>query len=338
MKAVRLEKDGRLNYSDVDMPENIEADEVLLKVDMTGICYRDILTVDGFFPNTKFPVTLGHEITGKVVKKGNSVSEFEVGERVASLIYEPCGKCEECLAGRENLCRRRKTFGEDIDGSYAEYVKVNQRALVKVPQQVNSEGAAIAACVTGMLVHAFKKRGNLQSDETVLVTGAGGGVGVHAVQIAKALGANVIAATSSSWKADAIKKYGADHVIVYNDKFSDQVKQITDGKGVDLVLDSVGTPTLQDSIRSSRWGGRVVLVGNVKPEPIDIMLGILILRENTIMGSLSSTREDVKVALDMTAKGLIKPVIHQVFSLADAEKGHDVMRNKSSLGRILLRP
>jgi acryloyl-coenzyme A reductase len=337
LKAVRLEKGGKPELREVEVPRELRNDQVLIRLQMTGICYRDLLTVDGFFPNTKYPITLGHEITGTIEKVGNEVKGFKVGERVVSLIYEPCGECESCISGKENLCRKKKTFGEDVDGSYAEYIAVSERALVKVPPEVSAEGAAISACVTGMLLHAFR-RASLSSGETVLITGAGGGVGIHAVQIAKAIGCRVIASTTSSWKSPRIRESGADEVIEGAPSPSTEVKKLTGGKGVDVVLESVGTPTLSESLRSLAWGGRMVVVGNVDPRPTDMSLGLIILRENSILGSVSSTRKEVEEALRMTAEGKIRPVIHTILNLEQAERGHEMMRKRESLGRVLLKP
>jgi len=337
LKAVRLKDKGRLETDDIPVPDNLLPEQVLIRIDLTGICFRDVLTVEGYFPNTKYPVTLGHEITGRIVKGGDNVDNFSVGDRVASLIYEPCGKCEDCLNGRENLCRYKKTFGEELDGSYADYIVASEKSLVKVPQGVSAEAAAISACVTGMLIHAFN-RANTKEGENVLVTGAGGGVGIHAVQIAKALGCRVIAATSSAWKGEKIREYGADEVIIYDKNFSQEVKRLTSGRGVDVVLESVGTPTLTDSIRSLSWGGRMVIVGNVNPAPAQLMLGHIILRENSLIGSLSSTRKEVEQALKLSAEGKVKPVIHTILPLEQASEGHKIMKEKGSLGRILLKP
>jgi len=339
LKALYLEGIGReLVLKEVPIPSELAPEEVLIQTELTGICYRDILTTKGFFPRTKLPIVLGHEIAGKVVALGPSVTGFKVGDRVASLIYEPCGKCEFCLSGRENLCRSKKTFGEDLDGSYAEFVKVSARSLVKAPEGISAPGLAISACVTGMLIHAFRKRAALARGETVLVTGAGGGVGIHAVQIAKALGANVIAATSSEWKAKSVKEAGASEVIVWSDGFSEQVKKATQGRGADVVLESVGGPTFGESMRSLAPGGRLVVVGNVLPSPVQFQLGVLILKELSIAGSISSTKVDVEEALRLTAEGQIRPVIHDVLPLAEAQRGHKLLSEKASLGRVMLKP
>jgi acryloyl-coenzyme A reductase len=339
LKALYLEGIGKeLVLKDVLVPSPLAPDEVLVKIELTGICYRDILTTKGFFPRTKLPVVLGHEIAGSIVKLGSGVTGFTEGDRVTSLIYEPCGKCEYCLSGRENLCRSKRTFGEDIDGSYADFVKVSSRSLVKAPEGVSSAGVAISACVTGMLLHAFRKRAALLPGETVLVTGAGGGVGIHAVQIAKALGARVIAATSSEWKAEPIREAGASDVVVWTEGFGDQVKKLTDGRGVDVVLESVGGPTFDESMKSLAPGGRLVVVGNVLPSPVQFQLGVLILKELSIVGSVSSVKKDVEDALKLTAEGKIKPVVHDTLPLEEASRGHKLMSERATLGRVMLKP
>ncbi|MGC8948864.1 MAG: zinc-binding dehydrogenase, partial [Thermoprotei archaeon] len=185
--------------------------------------------------------------------------------------------------------------------------------------------------------HALKVKGGLVEGEKVLVTGAGGGVGIHAVQMAKALGAKVIAVTTSEWKIDKIRSAGADDIIISKGTFSDDVKKLTDGEGVDLVLESVGQPTFEQSFRSVRWGGRIIVVGNVNVQPVNLNLGPLILRGVTISGSVSSTKIDLLQALRLTAEGKIKPIIHDVVPLEQVQQVHDMMRKKETVGRVLLR-
>lgn len=337
MKAVVMKEYRKpLVVEEWDKPEPGPG-EVVVEIEMTGICYRDILTVDGFFPRAKPPLILGHEIAGRIVEVGEGVKEFSIGERVASLTYIPCGECEYCRRGEENLCRNRRWFGEDLHGSYAQYVNAHVRSLVKVPDNIPPEAAAISACVTGMLVHALKTRGRLREGERVLVTGAGGGVGVHAVQLAKTYGAEVLAVTSSEEKARRLRELGVDHVIVSGDgRFSREVKSATGGEGVDLALDCVGL-TVVESVRSLRWGGRVIQVGNVKPEPIPIPLGLLILKENNIAGSLSCTKRELEEALRLHSEGKVRAVA-TTMPLEEAEKAHRMIRERRHFGRITLKP
>ena len=317
-----------------DIPP-VSGNEVLIKQELTGICFRDILTRDGFFPRVKTPIVPGHEISGVIEETGPEVKSFKVGDRVSSLIYDPCGKCEFCISGNENLCVNKRTYGEMLDGGYAQYIKVTERSIVKVPPNVSPEGAAISACVTGMIYHALYKVGGLRSGMNVLITGAGGGVGAHAIQVAKAIGASVVAETSSPWKEEKILKLGADHVVHSGERFDKEVKKLF-GDGVHVALENVGIHTFESSLRSLRTGGRMVVIGNVTPEPVNLPLGLIILKGNSIAGSISSTRDDMKKALELTSEGKIKPVVDRKVSLDRINEAYDDMVAKKVFGRVYL--
>jgi len=323
--------------TDLEPDRSLGPGEVLIEVEMSGLCYRDLLTVEGYFPRTRLPIILGHEMAGKVIAVGEGVTEFEPGDRVASLTYIPCGKCRYCESGNEHICRRRLTFGEDINGSFAQIVKVHERSLVKVPNNVTPEGAAMAACVTGMLLRAFKHVARVRQGESVLVTGAGGGVGIHAVQVAKALGCRVLAATSSREKVERISEAGADEVVLSDDALVENVKRLTGGDGVDVVLEAVGQPTFNKSLRCLAWGGRMVVVGNVTVSSVEVPLGLIILRANSIAGTIAATKKDLEEALRLTAEGRVKP-IGTVYPLEKVHEAMERMRRKESVGRIFLRP
>jgi len=334
--AVLREFKTPLRLEEVEEIKGLTRDEVLLKIEMTGVCYRDILTVDGYFPKTRLPIILGHEICGRVIDVGEDVVEFKKGDRVASLTYIPCGECIECRREEENICRRRLWFGEDINGSYAEYLKTTHRSLVRASEDLSSEAIAISACVTGMLIHALKTKGKLTKDERILITGATGGVGVHAIQIAKSYGADVIAVTGREQYVDRLYKLGADYVIVSrNGAYSNEVKSITGGAGVDIVLECVGL-SLIESLKSVRWGGRIIQVGNIKPEPIPLMLGHFILKEVSLHGSLSCTRKELAEALELHRSGRVKPITI-VLPLEHVEEAHRMIRERKHFGRIMLK-
>lgn len=323
-----------LEIEEREIPK-VTGNEVLIRQEVTGICFRDILTRDGFFPRVKPPIVPGHEISGIIEETGPDVRDFSKGDRVASLIYDPCGKCEFCKSGNENLCTNKRTYGEHMDGGYAPFIKVTERSLVHVPSNVTPEGAAISACVTGMVYHALKKVGGLEEGMNVLITGAGGGVGTHAIQIAKALGATVIAETSSPWKSPELLELGADYTVTSTAPYQKYVKEIL-GDGVHLVLENVGIQTFDSSLRSLRTGGKMVVIGNVTPEAVSLPLGLIILKGNSIIGSISSTREDVKAALDLTASGKIKPVVGKKVKLDEVNAVYGEMQEKKILGRVYI--
>ena len=322
-----------LAVKDVPLGEP-EKDEVVLRQTLTGICYRDILTRDGFLPRVKLPIIPGHEISGVIEAIGESVQGFKIGQRVASLIYAPCGKCEFCLRGEENLCPHKEAYGESRNGAYGERVIVSSRSLVPVPDGIPDADATLAACVTGMLYNAIGRVGGLKEGQRILISGAGGGVGVHAIQIAKALGGYVIAKTSSPWKREALLKIGADEVIT-SDNFDREIKSKFND-GVHLALEAVGLPTFERTLRSLRSGGRMVVVGNVNPESVQLPLGLIIMKGNSISGSISSTRKDVETALDLTSKGKIHAVSDRTVSLDEVNNAFSDMQNRRSLGRILI--
>lgn len=318
-----------------DMPlREPDDDEVVLKQTLTGICFRDILTKDGFLPRVKIPIIPGHEISGVIEAMGEKVQGFRIGQRVASLIYAPCGKCEFCLRGEENLCPYKEAYGETRNGAYGERVIVNSRSIVPVPDGVKDADATLAACVTGMLYNAIGRVGGLKEGQRILISGAGGGVGVHAIQIAKALGGYVIAKTSSPWKAEALHRLGADDVIT-SENFDREIKSKFND-GVHLALEAVGLPTFERTLRSLRSGGRMVVVGNVNPESVQLPLGLIIMKGNSISGSISSTRKDVETALDMTSKGKIQAYSEKTISLEEVNSAYDDMQNRRAIGRILI--
>lgn len=317
-----------------DVPR-ASGNEVVIHQSYTGICHRDILTLKGRFPRTRLPVVPGHELSGRVVEVGESVSKFRVGDRVSGLIYIPCGRCRLCREGRENLCRTKKTLGEGVDGSYAPFVRTNEDSVVPVPDGVDEESAVMAACVTGMMVHALRYRARLSRGETVLVTGAGGGVGTHAVQIAKAMGARVIAATSSSWKEEKIFGLGAD-AVVHSPKMGQTIKEQTAGEGVDIVVETVGGPTFRESLKSLNFGGRLLVIGNVDSSTVELPLGYTILKGLEVVGSISSTRQNMIEALAMAQKGQVKAVVDRRIRLEEIGSAYGAMENRSTFGRVLI--
>ena len=318
-----------------DLPDPVPAgDEIVIEQKQTGVCYRDILTYTGFFPRAKFPIVPGHEISGKIIATGPNVRNFKVGDRVATLIYIPCGICKFCLTGRENLCPNKKTMGENLQGSYAKYVKVPERIAVPVPASVPEEMATITACVTAMVYHAISVVGGCRTGTRILITGASGGVGSNAIQIAHALGCEVFAYTSSADKKEAIYSFGADYVLT-GENFDRDVKNIS-GDGVDIVLEAVGMPTFLKSFRSLAFGGRMIVVGNIEPKNAELPIGAMILKGNRIEGSISSTRYDMVSTLRLAERGKIKHIGTAHFGLSEIEKAYSFIRSKNHTGRVFI--
>ncbi|MCS7146010.1 MAG: alcohol dehydrogenase catalytic domain-containing protein [Nitrososphaerota archaeon] len=309
--------------------------EVLVRVEAAGVCYRDLLNLRGLMPRAKRPVIMGHEFAGVVVEVGEDVEGLATGERVAGLPYSTCGECRYCLEGRVNLCRNRRQLGEERSGSWAEYILVNARDVVKMPRHVDASDASIAGCVLGMLIHALRDRARVRPGEKVLVTGAGGGVGIHAVMVSKLLGCIVIASTSKVSKSEDVRLAGADYVLVGADMLSTKVKEVTGGEGVDVVVECVGEPTFDHSLRSTAWGGRVVVIGNVSVGEARVPLGFIILRENAVVGALGSTINSLREALLLLESGRLKPRVTKI-PLEKSSEALEIIERRGNVGKLIL--
>ena len=330
MKAVVVKGRGLFEVSDVDKPA-IGPGEVLVRITKASLCYRDILQLKGYYPRMRYPVVLGHEAVGVVEESLDP--RFRPGERVVPILYSVDGVCDMCIRGEEVYCRSRLSYGEEVDGFFAQYAKVNANSLVKVPDYVDDYLASITPCVVAMVYKGLRRAG-LRRGETVLVTGAGGGVGIHAVQVAKALGARVIAVTSHGEKAGELSNY-ADHVIV-GPGFHDAAKALTDG-GVDIVVEAVGTPTINESLRSLRQGGRLVLIGNVNPdEALNLRLGYVILKDIAIIGNIASNKSDVVEAFRLAK--YIRAVKAGEYGLGEFQDALNQLMNQRRIGKIYINP
>jgi acryloyl-coenzyme A reductase len=237
--------------------------EVVIRVNRAALCYRDLLQLQGYYPRMKYPVILGHEVVGTIEEVGEGVTGFEPGERVISLLYAPDGTCDYCLSGEEAYCHSRQGYSEELDGFFAEKARVKVTSLVKVPKEVSDEAAVLVPCVTGMIYRGIRRSGGIRPGELVLVTGASGGVGIHAIQVAKALGAKVIGVTTSESKAPIVKKYA----------------------------------------KSLWMGGRLLQIGNVDPsQAYQLRLGYVILKDIKIVAHASATKRDALETLKLSTK------------------------------------
>src|SRR6201981_2830241 len=262
MKAMVVRAPGRtyvLKIEQVPDPTPGPKD-VVIKVDACGVCFHDIVTRNGTLKyGVQMPLILGHEISGTVVAVGRDVRGFKPDDRVATVQrYHICGACRYCRSGREPLCPDRKFTGDwGLVGGYAQYVAIEDDNVALVPEGVALQAASIVACAIGTILNAIREVGRLAPGESALVTGAGGGLGMHAVQLARLAGAYVVALTTSPDKADRIRALGAHEVIVHGrgEDFSGAVRKATGGQGVDVAIDNVGSQ-LFEAIRRRLGIGR----------------------------------------------------------------------------------
>jgi len=339
MKAVIVREFGGpevLELAEVDRPEP-GIDDVLVRIHAAGICYHDVLSRGGKIPGGRPGRILGHEIAGEIVAAGADVPAARVGERVVLYQRLFCGACRHCLAGRQDLCRNSRVLGEHAGGGYAEYACVPARNAIAIPDGLDMTAAALAVCPVGTSVRAALEVGGLAPGQVVLVTGAGGGLGLHQIQVAKCVQARVIAVTSSRDKAEIVREAGADEVIVAPDlKFSAEVWRLTAKQGADVVLENVVTGTFGESLRSCAQQATVVMLGNIGAQRVELDPGLVIMRRIRIAGSGNATFKDVQVALHLLATGAVRPFIGRVLPFPQAAEGHALMERRAVTGRVVL--
>ena len=314
--------------------------EVLVRTAAIGVCYHDVVIRNGVMKRgITFPLILGHEPSGVVEEVGSEVHSVAPGDRVAATQWtHNCGLCRFCRTSREPLCPQRKWYGHDVNGGYAQYFCIQEESVCQVPPEIPLEEASILSCAIGTVWHAVRDKGKVQPGDNVLVTGAGGGLGVHTGQMAQRCGGRVIAVTGSPEKAKRIKALGADEVVVSREDFSDQVKRLTAGHGVDVVIDNVGAPVFEPAWKSIGRGGRFVLVGELTGSRISISTARIFLKGVDIISTTSTSRQGLQEVIDMVRQGKIKPIVSEAFPLQEAAKVHTLLVDRKTFGRVVLVP
>jgi acryloyl-coenzyme A reductase len=342
MRALVLEEPGekpQLAIRDLPVPEP-GPDEVLVKVAASGMCYHDVLVMRGILRRGIKPnIVLGHEISGHVAKIGSSVTTVSEGDLVASILTDACGFCDRCRSGKEHRCRNGQGIGHTKDGGFAEYVKIREFSLVVLPPNLNSIGASLLGCPIGVALQALSDIAKLQLGETTLITGAGGGLGVHLTQIAKSMGSRVLAVTTSPEKIDRLEHLGADEVILADElDFSEIARALTNDEGVDVVINCVGGTVFNSCLNSLAQFGRMVVLGDLTGDSARVAPAEILFRDAVISGSSGTSRENLRQAAQLVNIGKVEPTISGVFTIDEASKAYEMMLNKESFGRVALTP
>jgi len=281
----------------------------------------------------------GDEIAGEVAEIGSEVQGFGVGDRVLVYLFITCGKCKFCLAGRNDLCLNFAGWiGRHKNGGYAEYAAIPDGNLFKLPDEIPFVEATTISTAVASGVHALRSRAKVMLEDDVMIVGAAGGVGVHVVQLAKILGGRVFAVDTDDEKLSRLREYGADFLI--NAKSGDvpeQVKKITGGMGVDVVIDFVGSSkTLLDSLNSLGRGGRLVNLTTHPGVKFEVTAGQIVLNEIIITGSRYTTKHEFLEAIELVRTKRVKPVVTQTAGLQDVEKLHIMIAENKLFGRAAL--
>jgi NADPH:quinone reductase-like Zn-dependent oxidoreductase len=309
--------------------------EVLVRLRAAALNRVDKWTRDGY-PGLKLPLPhiLGSDGAGEVAQGG---SQFQPGARVVINTNIGCGVCEFCVAGQDNLCLRWNLLGETLPGTEAEYVAVPERQLLALPEHVSFEQAAAAALVFQTAWHSLITRGQVRAGETVLVVGAGGGVNTASIQIAKLAGCQVFVVGSDARKLALAESLGADVLIDRSQvDWGKQVFQLTNRRGVDVVVDNVGGPVLMTSLRAARRGGRILTVGNTAGPKLEFDNRYMFAKHLSLLGSTMSTRAEFATVMGLVFAGRLKPIIDSHFALPDIRAAHQRLEQGDVLGKITL--
>ncbi|MEK9660364.1 MAG: zinc-binding dehydrogenase, partial [Alphaproteobacteria bacterium] len=291
--------------------------------------------------NATFPRVIGHEILGEIVEIGAGVRGFAVGDRVTNHAYMTCGYCRWCKADREPLCDNLAGFvGRHVDGGYAEYVKLPARTFVKVPEALDHKAhPAEIAVICDAIVTPYKvlSRARITPLDSVAVIGAGGGVGIHMVMLAKWAHARVIAVDIAEAKLEKCRELGADAVVdASQGKVTEALKDLSGG-GVDVVVDFVsGKATLEAGVQALGKGGRLVTLGGNAHTPFAVSAASLLANEIDVLGSKSFTAGEIGEALDLCARREVWPLVTETWRLDQANEVHDRLEAEAITGRAAI--
>lgn len=328
-----------LRYEEVPTPRPGRG-EILVKVAACGINQVDILSRTGQTPfKTPLPHISGSDVAGEVAEVGEGVGGITAGSRVVILPNLSCGTCGLCRTGHDNMCPKGGVFGVMCHGGYAEYAVAPAQNLVPLPDSLSFVDAAAMVIVGTTAWHMLVSRAALRQGEDVLIVAAGSGIGAMGVQIAKLSGARVIATAGRPDKLAKAKALGADFVVDHSaPDWANEVRGITQRRGVDVVFEHVGAATWDQSLSCLTRNGRLVTCGGHTGFKVTIDLWHLFAKQLVLIGSIAGTRQDLLDVLKVATRGLLRPIVHSVLPLAQAAEGQRLMEGREIFGKVILTP
>jgi NADPH:quinone reductase-like Zn-dependent oxidoreductase len=340
MKAIVFHQHGGpevLKYEDATDPLP-HANEVVVRVKACALNHLDLWVRRGL-PNVPIPLPHipGSDAAGEIAAVGEGVTTVRVGQKVVLAPGVTCGKCAACISGNDNRCRSFTNLGYMIDGGCAEFVRCPEVNCLPCPENLTFEEASSIPLVFQTAWHMLVARAELQPGEDVLILGAGSGVGSAAIQVAKFFGARVIASASTDEKLAKARELGADHLINHKtQKIRDEVRRITNKRGVDIVFEHVGTATWDESIASLALAGRLVTCGATTGYEAKIDLRFLFSRQLSLLGSYMGAKSELQTVMKLVSAGRLKPIVDRVFPLAEAAAAHAYLEAGSQFGKVVL--
>ncbi|MDH5355771.1 MAG: zinc-binding dehydrogenase [Gammaproteobacteria bacterium] len=340
MKAAVFFQPGgpeQIQIAEVPRPD-VGPDQVLIEVKACALNHFDLLVLREANPDsTVFPFWGGADIAGIIAEVGSSVAKFKNGDRVTVNPSLYCGDCEHCIGGQESQCDDYGITGDSIPGGMAEFISVNARDVMLLPETLSFEEAAAAPLVYQTAWRALMSQAQIRAGEDVLILGASGGVGSASIQIAKLAGANVIAVTSSTEKEAYARQMGADHVLnrTKGDYWS-ELAALTNNRGVDVVVENTGAATWSDSLESLVKGGRLVTYGRTTGSIAETDIRLIFWHHLRIIGSTMANRKEFAQVMRLIFKGKLKPVVDSVYPLQQAGRAYQHLLNGEHFGKVVI--
>ena len=342
MKAVVFHEHGGpevLRYEERPEPR-IRANEVLVEVRACALNHLDVWARGGL-PGIEIPLPhiLGNDIAGVVRAAGEVVDWVRPGDEVMLQPGVSCGHCRECLRGADNLCASYDILGYRRDGGYAELVAAPAVNCMPKPKSLSWEEAAAIPLVTVTAWHMLVTRAEVRPGEDVLIHAAGSGVGSVGIQIAKLLGARVIATASTEEKLEKARELGADDVVNYTrEDWPKEIRRLTNRKGVEVVFEHTGAATWAGSIQSLAKDGRLVTCGATSGYDARTDIRQVFYRHLTVLGSFMGSKAELLDAMRFVERGAIRGVVDRVLPLAEARRAHELMQDRAQFGKLVLTP
>jgi len=341
MQAIRFHEYGGpevLRYEQVPDPV-LRQDQVLVRVKACAMNHLDLWVRMGT-TRSPLPHIPGSDIAGEIVSVGEYVTGVRAGERVLLAPMTFCNHCPACADGRQNQCPQFSVLGNANDGGDCELISVPQVNVIPIPETLTFDQAASVPLVFLTAWHMLVGRARIRPGQSVLVLGAGSGVGIAAIQIAKKIfRATVITTAGTEAKMEKARQLGADHVINhYQQKIGDEVRRISGKQGVDIVVEHVGKATWEDSVKSLKAGGTLVTCGATTGPEVGLDLRFVYSRQLSVLGSYMGTLGELHEVLKFVFDGTLQPVVDRVFPLREARAAHEHMEKSQMFGKIVLNP
>ncbi len=338
MKAIRIHHHGDssvLKLENIASPV-LKPDRAIVEMHVAALNHLDLWVRNGI-KGVPLPLIPGSDGAGVIREIGSDIKHVEVGERVLiqPLVY--CGSCSNCLSGRENYCVDWGILGEHLDGTLAELISVPGKNLYAIPSDLGFQEAAAFALVSQTAYTMLIDRAKILSSECVFIWGASSGLGSVAIQIAKSVGAVVIAASSSAENLEKASALGADFTLNHKtNNISASVKEITEGQGVDVVLEHVGETTWNTSMKMLGKGGRIVTCGATTGARVEIDIRYLFYKQLSILGSTMGNKIAFENSFELVKSGKLKPVIDRTFPMEEIQAAHQYLEEGAQFGKVMI--